>query len=119
VTIARCDSSAARAMLLRGTFRAEPFFVSRIRRLSNFTCAHDRVNYSVSRIPVYGFLPLVVSKYYGQISRTLGKLHFLVVFVAAAMLDIAIEAFVISGLGVYAYHQAPQYLFLGVAWSNT
>jgi hypothetical protein len=67
----------------------------------------------------YGFLPLVVSKYYDPISRTLGKLHFPVVFVAAAMLDIAIEAFVISGFGVYAYHQAPQYLFLGVVWSNT
>jgi nitric oxide reductase large subunit len=60
-----------------------------------------------------------VSKYYDPISRTLGKLHFPVVFVAAAMLDIAIEAFVISGFGVYAYHQAPQYLFLGVVWSNT
>jgi hypothetical protein len=35
------------------------------------------------------------------------------------VLDIAIEAFCISGLGVYAYHQAPQYLFLGMVWSNT
>jgi hypothetical protein len=67
----------------------------------------------------YGFLPLVVSKYYGPIRSALGKLHFPVVFAAAAAIDIAIEAFFISGVGVYAYHQAPQYLFLGVVWSNT
>jgi hypothetical protein len=67
----------------------------------------------------YGFLPLVASKFYAPISRALGKLHLPVMFAAAAILDVAIEGFFISGAGFYAYHQAPQYLFLGVVWSNT
>jgi hypothetical protein len=66
----------------------------------------------------FGFLPLILSKYYQQIGRTLGKLHAPVVFVLAAALDIAIEAFCVSVLGVWTYHQAPQYLIWGVVWSN-
>jgi len=67
----------------------------------------------------FGFVPLVASKYYGQISRNLGKLHFPVIFAAAAAFDIAIEGLCVSGLGVWTYHQAPEYLVLGVPWSNT
>jgi hypothetical protein len=52
----------------------------------------------------YGFFPLVVSKFYGRLCRVLGKLHFPVILVAAVVHDIAIEAFFISGLGIWAYH---------------
>jgi len=61
----------------------------------------------------------VASKCYGQISRSLGKLHFPVIFVAAAALDLAIEVLCVSRLGVWTYHQSPRYLFHGVPWSNT
>lgn len=67
----------------------------------------------------YGLLPLLLSKCHGAMSRRLGVLHFPVMLALFAALDIAIEALLISVLGVYAYHQAPQYLFWGVAWSNT
>lgn len=67
----------------------------------------------------YGLMPLLVSQYHGAISRALGSLHFPVIFAACALIDMAIEIFLVSGLGVYAYHQAPQYLLYGVAWSNT
>ncbi|HVJ05372.1 MAG TPA: hypothetical protein VM578_06855 [Candidatus Saccharimonadales bacterium] len=66
----------------------------------------------------FGFVPLVASKYYGPIGNALGKLHFPVIFAAAAALDIGLEGLCTSGLGVWTYHQAPQYLFLGVVWSN-
>jgi len=67
----------------------------------------------------FGFVPLVASKFYSQISRSLGKLHFPVIFAVAAVFDIAIEALCVSGLGVWTYHQMPEYLVLGVPWSNT
>ena len=67
----------------------------------------------------YGLMPLLASKYHGVLSRTLGKMHFPVVFAACAVIDMAIEIFLVSGLGVYAYHQAPQFLLWGVVWSNT
>ncbi len=66
----------------------------------------------------YGFGPLLLSKFHGPLSRSLGKLHFPVILAACAVVDISIEAILISGLGVYKYHQAPEFLILGVAWSN-
>ncbi len=67
----------------------------------------------------YGLLPLLLSKCHGAISRSLGVWHLPVMLVLFAALDIAIEGLLISVLGVYAYHQAPRFLFWGVAWSNT
>jgi hypothetical protein len=67
----------------------------------------------------YGFLPLVLSRLHPAIGRRLGVFHFPVMFAAFAILDIAIESLLISGIGAYAYHQAPRYLYLGVVWSNT
>lgn len=67
----------------------------------------------------FGFLPLVASKYYDPIRRSLGKMHLPVVLLVAALIDLVVEAICISGIGVWAYHQAPEYLLLGVVWSNT
>ncbi|MCK9284971.1 MAG: hypothetical protein M0P39_11885 [Rhodocyclaceae bacterium] len=66
----------------------------------------------------YGFGPLLLSKFHAPIGRALGRLHFPAIFAACALTDMLIEAFLISGLGIYKYHQAPQFLLWGVAWSN-
>lgn len=66
----------------------------------------------------FGLGPLLLSKCHPGLSRKLGRLHFPIVFAAWAAFDIVIEATLISGLGVYTYHQAPHFLFWGVAWSN-
>ncbi len=68
----------------------------------------------------YGFVPLLASKFYPQISRALGVWHVPVVLLVGAALDMAVEWTLIVPLGVYEYHQAPQYLFFGgPVWSNT
>jgi hypothetical protein len=67
----------------------------------------------------FGFLPLAASKFYGPIGRTLGRWHFPVVFVAAAVIDWLVEVVCISGVGVWSYHQAREYMFGGVLWSNS
>lgn len=51
-------------------------------------------------------------------SPKLGMLHFPVALAIAAILDICAEVPLVSGLGVYQYHQAPEYLLRGVPWSN-
>ena len=66
----------------------------------------------------YGLLPVLASNYHGTLSRKLGALHFPVVLVACAVIDLSIEIFLVSGLGVYTYHQKPEFLLMGVAWSN-
>jgi hypothetical protein len=67
----------------------------------------------------FGFLPLFASKYHDRLGNRLGKLHFPVVFIAAAIIDLAVEAICTGGIGVWTYHQAPQYLLAGMVWSNT
>jgi hypothetical protein len=67
----------------------------------------------------FGFVPLMASKAHDSIGRTLGRLHFPVVLAVAALIDLVVEAVCISGLGVWSYHQAPEYLLYGVVWSNT
>jgi hypothetical protein len=67
----------------------------------------------------YGFGPLLLSKFHAPIGRALGKLHFPVIFAACALTDMLLEAFLISGLGIYKYHQAPEFLLWGVIWSNS
>ena len=66
----------------------------------------------------FGFLPLVASRYHDGIATKLGALHLPVVLAVSALIDLVIEAIGISVLGVWTYHQAPQYLILGVPWSN-
>jgi hypothetical protein len=66
----------------------------------------------------YGLMPLIASRFHDTLSKKLGALHFPVVFAACAVIDLSIEIFLVSGLGVYTYHQAPQFLLVGVAWSN-
>lgn len=67
----------------------------------------------------FGFVPLFASKFYEPIRRALGALHLPVVLLIGAALDIVIEGFFISGVGVWTYHQETKYLLLGVVWSNT
>jgi hypothetical protein len=66
----------------------------------------------------FGLVPLLLSKYHGSWSAKLGALHFPVVLAVSAVADIAIEVSLVTGLGVYTYHQAPEYLIWGVPWSN-
>jgi hypothetical protein len=66
----------------------------------------------------FGLMPLLLSRFHGALSAKLGVLHFPVVFAVAAVLDMLAEVPLVSGLGVYTYHQAPQYLLWGVTWSN-
>lgn len=66
----------------------------------------------------FGFIPLILSGRYQAIGRALGMLHLPVMFILFAIFDIAVESFVVKGLNLYAYHQRPEYLFMGVAWSN-
>lgn len=66
----------------------------------------------------FGLLPLLLSKLHPTLSRKLGVLHFPVVLAVAAVLDMLAEVPLVSGLGVYTYHQAPEYLIWGVPWSN-
>ena len=66
----------------------------------------------------YGLMPLLVSRYHAPIGRVLGRLHFPVMFAVFGVVDLLIEGLLISGIGVYRYHQAPQFLVLGAAWSN-
>ena len=66
----------------------------------------------------FGFLPVFASGFHDAIGRKLGYLHFPVVLVIAALIDLVVEAVCISGLGVWTYHQAPEYKLLGVVWSN-
>ena len=65
----------------------------------------------------FGFLPLCASKFHDRIGRVLGGLHFPVILAIAAAIDIIVESVCIS-IGVWTYHQAPEYLLLGVPWSN-
>lgn len=66
----------------------------------------------------FGLIPLLASRYYEAIRSRLGVLHFPVILAAAAVIDILVETFFISGIGVWSYHQAPKYLLWGVVWSN-
>lgn len=66
----------------------------------------------------FGLMPLLLSKYHGTLSSKLGMLHVPVVLVVAAVFDMLAEIPLVSGLGVYTYHQSPEYLLWGVAWSN-
>src|SRR6516165_4447545 len=66
----------------------------------------------------FGFLPLIASKYYEPIRRTLGIWHLPTVFVVSAIIDNLLEGLCVSVIGVWTYHQMPQYLLLGVPWSN-
>lgn len=66
----------------------------------------------------FAVLPLLASRYHDAIDRKLGKLHFIVVLILCAILDMAIEIPLVSGLGVYTYHQAPAFEFMGVPWSS-
>ena len=66
----------------------------------------------------FGILPLVVSRYYTRLSGALGIFHLPVIFAAAAVVDLVIEALGTSYFGAWKYHQAPAYLVLGVPWSN-
>ena len=64
------------------------------------------------------FAPYLIAQAHGSLSKRLGIWHYPVVLVLAAMIDMAAEISLVSGLGVYAYHQAPGYLIYGVPWSN-
>lgn len=66
----------------------------------------------------FGVLPLLLSNYHSALSARLGGWHFPVLMLIAAVLDMAMEIPLVSGLGVYSYHQAPEYLLWGVPWSN-
>lgn len=67
----------------------------------------------------FGFVPLAASKYHDAIGRSLGPLHLPAIFAAAVLIDWAVEAVCVSGIGVWTYHQAPEYLLVGVPWSNS
>ncbi|WP_374475685.1 hypothetical protein [Zoogloea sp.] len=67
----------------------------------------------------FGFIPLIASKAHDQIALALGRLHFPVILVVAILIDLVVEAACISVFRVWTYHQAPEYLLLGVVWSNT
>jgi hypothetical protein len=66
----------------------------------------------------FGFLPYLLSLAHGSLSRRLGVLHYPAVFIVAALYEAAAEMSLVTGLGVYTYHQAPDYLVIGVPWSN-
>jgi len=66
----------------------------------------------------FGLLPLLLSRLHGTLAQKLGVLHFPVVLVVSAALDMMSEMPLVSGLGIYTYHQAPEYLLWGVPWSN-
>ena len=66
----------------------------------------------------FGLVPLLLSRYHGAISGKLGALHVPVMFLIGAGVDVMAEVPLVSGLGVYAYHQAPQYMMWGVPWSS-
>jgi hypothetical protein len=72
------------------------------------------LNWSVG----FGFLPYLLSAYHGAISARLGILHYPIALAVGAAIDMAAEIPLVSGLGVYTYHQAPEYLLCGVPWSN-
>lgn len=72
------------------------------------------LNWSVG----FGFLPYLIAKHHGANAARLGKLHYPVALAIGAMIDMAAEIPLVSGLGVYTYHQAPEYLMAGVPWSN-
>ena len=72
------------------------------------------LNWSVG----FGFAPYLISKYHAANSARLGLLHYPIALAIGAAIDMAAEIPLVSGLGVYTYHQAPEYLMLGVPWSN-
>lgn len=65
----------------------------------------------------FGFLPLILSKYHDKIGQALGLMHLPAALVAGALIDVMVEAVCIK-IGIWTYHQAPEYLFMGVVWSN-
>lgn len=67
----------------------------------------------------YGLIPFLFSKLHGTLSRKLGLLHFPVVLAACIALDLVLEITLSTGVGAYTYHQAPEYLLMGVAWSSS
>jgi hypothetical protein len=72
------------------------------------------LNWSVG----FGFLPYLLARLHGAASARLGMLHYPVALAIGAVIDMAAEIPLVSGLGVYTYHQAPEYLLAGVPWSN-
>lgn len=66
----------------------------------------------------FGFLPLFASRFHDRLAARLGWLHVPVVLAASALIDLIVEAVGVWVLGAWTYHQAPQYLVLGVPWSN-
>lgn len=66
----------------------------------------------------FGFLPLFASRFHDRIGSVLGPLHFPAVLTVAALIDLIIEGIGVSVLGAWTYHQAPEYLILGMPWSN-
>ena len=66
----------------------------------------------------FGLMPLLLCRFHGKLSSKLGLLHFPVVLAICAVFDMVAEVPLVSGLGVYAYHQAPEYLLWGVPWSS-
>lgn len=66
----------------------------------------------------FGFLPYLVAQGHGALSRHLGSWHYPVALLVSAIIGMGVEIPLVSGLGVYTYHQAPGYLIYGVPWSN-
>lgn len=66
----------------------------------------------------FGFLPLLASRFYGVISQKLGALHLPTVFVAAVITDMVVEIICVHLMGLWTYHQQPEFLFFSWNWSN-
>ena len=66
----------------------------------------------------FGFVPFLISQAHGSLSKHLRAWYCPVVLVVAAIFGMAVEIPMVSGLGMYTYHQAPEYLIYGVPWSN-
>jgi len=66
----------------------------------------------------FGLLPLIVSKYYETLRMYLGRLHFPVIFAGAVLTDMVVEIICVHWLGLWTYHQSPEFLLFSWNWSN-
>ncbi|HWI63309.1 MAG TPA: hypothetical protein VNT75_15840 [Symbiobacteriaceae bacterium] len=65
----------------------------------------------------FGMPSLILMANRAAVDRRFGGWTYLLVFLFGAVLDAAFEI-PMGGLGLWTYHQAPQYLLGGVPWSN-
>lgn len=80
------------------------------------------VPYPVSLIPswglAFGLLIVLLVMAAPWLDRKLGKLSYVAIWLIMGVGMTAFEELLVSGLEVYTYYQKPEFLIVGVPWSN-